>query len=79
MAEELGGELGPALFAAVIAAAEHTLTVQTVVQPWTAELGRVAMPTAVGALERVLLKCGEQGYSRSARTTEWELPYHSIC
>jgi hypothetical protein len=62
VAEELGGELGFALFAAVIAAAEHTVAVQTVLQPWTAELGRVAEPTAVGARERALLTCGEQSY-----------------
>ena len=62
VAEELGGELGLALLAAVIAAAEHTLTVHMVVQPWTAKLGRVARPTAVCARERALLTCGEQSY-----------------
>ena len=62
MAEELGGELGLALFAAVIAAAEDTLAVHMVVQPWTAKLGRVARPTAVCARERALLTCGEQSY-----------------
>ena len=78
MTEDFGGELDLALLAAVIAAAEHTLTVSTVVQPWAAELGRVAIPMAIGARERVLLKRGEQTDLRSARDTERKLPHHSI-